>query len=131
MSTPRTLIFGGSGQDGRILSKLALNYGHDLTIVCRNPPDFILENSVKQYFFDVRNIIQLQNCLEKTKPNLIFYCAGQTRSRGDVANADIFDSYSTIQHPLLHIAKWMNKTKSQTEGEHLWPQVFIFSAKDC
>lgn len=114
MRTKRTLIFGGSGQDGTILSKLALNKGHDLTIVCRKQQKFNINPNIKYYFLDVRNISQIQTCLEKTQPDLIFYCAGQTHSRGDIANADILDSYSTIQHPLLEIAKWMNLNSNPT-----------------
>lgn len=77
--TPRVLITGAGGQDGRLLSRLLVGRGHEVVGVVRRD-DAVLEPGVARLVVDVGDRSALLAALDAVRPARIFHLAAAHHS---------------------------------------------------
>lgn len=78
------LITGNTGFKGSWMSMVLLRLNAHVTGYALDPPtspsvyeQLGLKNKIKQYTNDVRSLSEIQQCIEETKPDIIFHLAAQ------------------------------------------------------
>ena len=107
----KIMITGGSGFVGSHLTDVLLKDGHNIIVLTRNnnKNENIVHNlnKIKLEYVDVTNFTDLENSIEKNKPDVIFHLAGETSHKRSFDNP-LYDVDANTKSTLCILEKIKN-----------------------
>lgn len=133
----RVLITGHTGFKGSWLTTWLLNLGAEVIGVSKDVPtqpamfnELNLENKIKHYWEDVRNLEAMKNIINSERPDFVFHLAAQaivstsyknpveTMTTNVVGTLSILDALRTYDHPC--VAVLITSDKCYDNVEWVW-----------